>query len=253
MKFFKLKELRGVDEDSREIAILHQNIIKKKKFLNKLYMDFYKIFKKESIGAPEGLKIEIGSGGDFIKNIIPETITSDVLCVPNVDMNFSAEKMPFKDNSLSCIYLLNTLHHIQDNNEFFKECERCLVKEGRIIMIEPSNNGFSRLIYKKFHHEEFNEKAKSWKLNSNKRLSDANIALPWIIFSRDLRLFEKKFPNLELKKIETHTPFRSILSGGVSLKCLIPSWSYPFFKMIDKHFFPKVFGLFYTLKIEKIR
>src|SRR3990172_12660853 len=102
------------DLDSPETTIKRINIIKKKKFLYQIYLDFYKTFKRHSQNIPPGKKVEIGSGAGFLKEVIPEVVTSDVMKLPNCDMQFSAEKMPFADNSLSAIYMLNTFHHIKN-------------------------------------------------------------------------------------------------------------------------------------------
>jgi len=215
-----------------------------------LYIDFYTVFKKECANIPQGLKVELGSGGGFLKEIIPDVITSDVVDIPGVDKIFVAEKMPFKDDSVSVIFLLNTLHHIPNCNDFFKECERCLMKNGKVVMIEPSNTLFSRVFHKNFHHEPFNEKAEEWELkSSDKRLSLSNIALPYIIFIRDKKLFQSRFKKLRLKKIYPHTPFRYILSGGVSMHPLVPSWSYNFFRFVDG-ILGKL-GCFYTITLKK--
>lgn len=248
--FLKIKNVKNIDLDDKMSSVLHQKIIKEKKFLNKLYNDFYNIFKKECSDTPEGLKVEVGSGGGFLKEIIPDVITSDVVDIPNVDKVFSAEKMPFEDNSVSIFFLLNTLHHIPNCNNFFRECERCLIQNGKIVMIEPSNTLFSRFIYRYFHHEPFDEKARNWKLKSNnKRMSLSNQALPYIIFIRDIYLLESKFKKLKLESIVIHTPFRYILSGGVSIRQLMPTWSYSFFKFLDK-LFSKI-GCFYTIILRK--
>ena len=248
--FLKIKNVKEIDLDDKMSSVLHQKIIKEKRFLNKLYTDFYNIFKKECIDIPEGLKVEIGSGGGFLKEIIPDVITSDVVDIPNVDKVFSAEKMPFEDNSVSVFFLLNILHHIPNCNNFFRECERCLIQNGKIVMIEPSNTRFNKFFYKYFHHEPFDEKAKNWELKSNnKRMSLSNQALPYIIFIRDRYLFENKFKKLKLKSIDIHTPFRYILSGGVSIRQLVPTWSYSFFKFLDK-LFSKI-GIFYTIILRK--
>lgn len=248
--FLKIGDVKNLDLNDKMSTVIHQKIIKKKKFLNKLYNDFYNIFKKESVSVPKGLKVEIGSGGGFLKEIIPDVITSDVIDIPNVDKVFSAEKMPFNDKSVSIFLLLDVMHHIPNCNNFFRECERCLVKNGKIVMIEPSNTLFSRFIYRYFHHEPFDEKAENWKLKTNnKRMSLSNQALPYIIFVKDRYLFENKFKKLEIESISTHTPFRYILSGGVSIKQLVPTWSYSFFKFLDKLF--SKFGCFYTIILRK--
>ena len=40
------------------------------------------------------MKIELGSGGGFLKEVINDVITSDVLELPDVDKVFFGEKIP---------------------------------------------------------------------------------------------------------------------------------------------------------------
>ena len=42
-----------------------------------------------------------------------------------------------------------------DSYRFLVELERCLKPGGKIVMIEPANTRFSRLIFRRFHHEMF--------------------------------------------------------------------------------------------------
>ena len=43
-----------------------------------------------------------------------------------------------------------------------------------------------------------------------------------IVFERDRGIFEEEFLCLRLKSVIPHTPFRYILSGGVSFRSLMP-------------------------------
>lgn len=201
--------------DSPITTLNRVKLIKSKFILRNTYINFYKILKTYSKGLPPGKKIEIGSGGGFIKEVIPSTITSDVMKLKNCDMAFSAENMPFKNNSISCFYLMNVFHHIKNPKKALAEFQRCLKKGGKVVMVEPHNSLWSRFIYNNFHHENFNTKA-GWKIEGGGHLSNANGALPWIIFVRDRNKFEKLFPNLIIKYLLPHTPLMYLLSGGLS-------------------------------------
>lgn len=230
-------------------TLLHSDIIKSKGFLKKLYSDFYGEFTEHLADTPEGPSVEVGSGGGFFKDVMEDVITSDVVAVPGIDIVFSAENMPFHDSSLSTIFLLNTLHHIKDPKKFFVEVSRCLKRNGIVVMIEPTNSYLARLIFKNFHHEHFDEKAKKWELSGDGRLSDANQAMPWLIFVRDRKTFELIFPNLSITYLRKHTPFCYWLSGGVSLKQLAPSFSYGLFREMENILSPfrEQMGCFMTV------
>lgn len=160
--------------------------------------------------------------------------------------------MPFKNNSVSGIFMLNVFHHIKDTYLFLKEVTRCLKSEGRVVMIEPANTGWGRFIYTHFHHEPFDPKG-DWRLTKEGPLSSANGALPWIVFHRDRGKFVENFPQLTLKATFCHTPFLYLLSGGVSKKQLVPSGSYKFFKGCESLLRPLSPGLsmFMTVELEK--
>ena len=253
-EFLRTEELRGVDLDSKQALMVERRILRKKNFLRKVYRKFYVILKTESIGVPSGYRVEVGSGPGFIKEMIPGTITSDVIMAEGIDRVFSAEKLPFEKNSVGCIYLVNVLHHMRMPERFLGECERCLKTGGRVIMIETANTPFSRFVYRNFHQEGFDENQKSWHNSHAKRLSDSNQAMAWMIFKRDRKKFEKMFPGLRIVKMKPHTPFTFVLSGGLTMKNLVPSVTYPVFAFLEKLFSPLngAIGLFYTIVLEKV-
>jgi SAM-dependent methyltransferase len=168
---------------------------------------------------PDGKCVELGSGGGFLKNIEPSVISTDILSLPHTDMTFSALNMPFSNSELSALFLLDTFHHIPDSYQFLAEAGRVLKTGGKIIMIEPANSMWSRLIYKNFHHEPFDEKG-GWQIPGAGPMSGANIALPWIVFERDIDLFCSRFPNLKIEEISYHTPLRYLLSGTIKGQAL---------------------------------
>lgn len=231
----RLPELKNWDRslDHPETTVLHGEIIRKKPFLKKLYINWYTMLSEAIQSVPAGEKLEIGSGAGFIKEVIPEVITSDVLDLPGIDKLLNGESLPYENKDLAAIVMVDTLHHIPNPASFFKEASRCLKKGGRIAMIEPANTVWGRFIYQKFHHEPFNPKGE-WTIPSTGPLSGANGALPWILFNRDRDKFCEDFPELTIKEIKYHTPLRYLLSGGVSMKSLVPSFCFGFLSAIDK-------------------
>ena len=241
------------DLDDPNASLAHRDIILKKPFLKRLYNDWYLIFIIKSKEIKNGKYLEIGSGGGFLKDVFPEVITSDILTLPNVDLIFSAEKIPFKENELASIVMLNVFHHIPKPHLFLKEAQRTLIKGGKIIMTEPANSSLARFIYKRFHHEPFDEKGQR-EIKAGNPLSNSNQALPYIYFERDLDLFKKDFPSLKINSINYHSPFSYIISGGVSRSAMLPFFMYNFVKGIEWLFSPfyKQIGLFCSIEIEKI-
>jgi SAM-dependent methyltransferase len=255
IEWLKLPEIRDIENlDDPGVTLLHAKIIRQKSFLKKLYVDFYREFLK-AVPQPRGKTIvELGSGGGFIKDVIANVTTSDILNLPNVDRVFSALDMPFENSSVDAFFMVDVLHHVSDPKAFFKEALRCLKIGGKIVMIEPANTCWSRFIYKNFHHEPFDTQAPRQLAAGGGPLSKANGALPWIIFSRDRRNFEKEFPSLRIVGMKNHTPFRYLLSGGLTLRQLLPAFTYPVVKGIEYVLSPMrdLLGMFQTIELEKV-
>ena len=252
-EIFKLGQARELtDLDRPDTTIAHAEIIREKVFLKRIYIDFYgKI--KAAIGEPEGKYIvELGSGGGCIKEVISNAVTSDVIDLPAVDMAFSAEQMPFGNSSVDAICMIDVLHHIKKPRSFFTEAQRCLKKGGKVVMIEPANTLWGRFIYKNFHHESFDTKA-GWETDKTGPLSDANGALPWIIFQRDRNIFQNEFPNLKIVDINYHTPLRYIISGGLIFRQLLPTLTYRLIVGLENCLSPfgRWLGMFETIVLEK--
>jgi SAM-dependent methyltransferase len=253
IEWLTLPETKGMDLDAPAATLLHAKIIQGKPFLKRVYVDFYNEFRKAVPGAEGKVLVELGSGGGFIKEMIGNVITSDVLELPNVDKVFSAADMPFEKGSVDAFFMFDVLHHITDPRAFFKEALRCLKSYGRIIMIEPANTWWSRFIYKNFHHEVFDTQAQ-WELEEIGPVSHGNGAIPWIIFSRDRQVFENEFPSLKIVAMRNHTPLRYLLSGGLTLRQLVPSFTYPVIKAIEYLLSPanNIFGMFQTILLQKV-
>lgn len=251
-KFLHIKRKFNIDDPLQTENV--SELIRRKAFLKKLYTEWYGLFIKQISNLPEGKFVEIGSGGGFIKQIFSEIITSDVLKLKNMDMLFRAERIPFKNESISGILMINVLHHIFACEDFFSEAQRVLRTGGIIYMIEPANTIFSRIVYKYFHHESFDTYAKEWSFPSSGPLSGANGALPWIIFSRDKDKFLSRYRSLKISHHKLHTPIRYMITGGLSYRSLVPGRCFEAVSLIEKMFTPifPIIAMFQTIQLEKV-
>ncbi len=232
---------------------LHRAILARKPFLRKIYAEHYRRLRAslpESARRP--VVVELGSGGGFLKEVIPDALTSDVLPVSGLDLRMSGTSLPLKTASVDVFFLLDTFHHIPDAAAFLAEASRCLRPGGAIFMMEPANTWWGRLIFRNFHHEPFRPEL-GWEFPSSGPLSSANGALPWIVFRRDRARFQREFARLELRRLQAQMPFRYLLSGGFSLRQLAPSAAFlpaTWLELLLRPFHPWL-GMFYWIEIRK--
>lgn len=252
MGILNLKEVDQYNLDDPRRTVAHGDIIRSKKFLYQLYLEWYNHFKQRGANLPQGHWVELGSGAGFVKEVMPQMLTSDVMELPGLDYVFPGENMPFETGSVAGIFMIDVLHHIPQPALFLKEAERVLAKGGKILMTEPANSAWGRFIYRNFHHEPFEPKG-GWEIPATGPLSGANGALPWIIFERDRQKFEAEFPHLKIESIRYHTPLRYLLSGGVSKRQLAPNISYGLIKGIENALLalsPQI-SMFVTIEITR--
>ena len=253
----KYPNIRNLDyDDTRIMQYMHYNV-KNHGFIRNVYKDFYKKFVEAAKDLDTGKWVELGCGYGFFKEFVKEfngndVIRSDIQSHFNMDMQFSAEDIPFTDNTISAFFMLGVLHHVKNCENMFKEIERTLKPGGRLVMIEPYNNKFASFMYKISHHEPFDPKD-GWYIQGDKAMSCANLALPWIIFERDRSIFESKFPNLVIKRIELHSPIIFQISGAGAYNTFLPGFSFPLFKFIELLLKPfnRQLAMWMTIVLEK--
>jgi SAM-dependent methyltransferase len=224
---------RGLNIDDPDTTRLRQRIIEEKVFLRQIYIEWYEAV-VASLPLKPGPILELGSGAGFLRDFIPDLISSDIIHCPEINLLLDGQRLPFAEKMLRAIVMVNTLHHIPNPRLFFSEAIRCLQRGGVVIMIEPWFTPWSSLIYTKFHHEPFNPEAVNWEFPTSGPLSGANGALRWIIFYRDRTQFEREFSEFVIKTRKPLMPFRYLLSGGLSMRCLVPGWTFGFWRQFEK-------------------
>lgn len=240
---------RGLSVDDPEFRSVSRQLIKNKPFLKKIYDEWYLLI-ISSLPTGNGYILEIGSGSGYCADLLPGVVTSDILLLPGIDMVLNAcEHFPFEDSSLKAVVMVNSFHHLSIPEFFLRETFRCLRTGGRLIMIEPWVTPWSRLVYRKLHHEPFDPDVTKWEFHLSGPLSSANGAMPWIVFRRDQAKFEELFPGFVIKKIVPFMPFRYLLSGGVSMRPLMPGCLFGFWKIFETLF--QWAAMFAVIEIEK--
>ena len=144
---------KNKDIDDPETTIIRKQIIQKKKYLNKIYYEWYNTL---IANIPNNSRyLEIGSGAGFIKKIKPDIITSEFFQIEGVDKVIDAQNISFEDQELDGILMIDVFHHISNIEKFFEEAKRCIKPGGQILMIEPWNTRWSKFVFTKLHHENF--------------------------------------------------------------------------------------------------
>lgn len=215
---------RDIDLDDPKTTSLRRQIIQSKPFLRRIYDDWYRWI-ADQIPDGEGGVLELGSGAGYFDQIVPAAITSEIFQVPGVRCVLDGQQMPFGDGALKAIVMSDVLHHLPQVRKFFAEAVRTLRPGGVVAMVEPWNTPWSRLVYQNLHHEPFRPDAEAWEFPSTGPLSGANGALPWICFVRDRGRFEREFPQLAIERVQPIMPLRYLLSGGVSMRSLMPGFA----------------------------
>ena len=222
--------------DHKKIDYKNRKIYQNKGLIKIIYNNYYKNIKKYIYLSDKKKILELGSGGGNIKKVIKECITSDQFKNKNIDRIENIYKINFKKNSISNIILIDVFHHLQFPSLALKEIHKVLIKNGRIIMVEPAMGLIPRIVYKIFHYEPngFNLRIKWNNIPKKIPLSNQYFAaqsIPWrAFFLKELNLKSK----YSIKLIKPFSDFAFLLSGGYSYKALYPKILYSLIKLIDK-------------------
>jgi len=224
---------QSLDDPAR--ADLLKRRIQGKQFLRRFYAEVYARYAGSLARCPaEGVALELGSGMGFVKERLPAIFKTDVLLYPGLDGVVDATHLPFEDGSLRFIAMLDVFHHIPDVGAFLAEAERCLRPGGRIFMVDQYPGWLSEPLYRYVHNEPYRPEALEWRFDTTGPLSGANGALAWIVFRRDLRLFQKRYPRLRLEAYRPHSPIRYWISGGLKGWTLVPGSAFPLATGLDR-------------------
>jgi len=212
---------------------LHLDIWSKKEVTREIYKEWYQMLTASMLNDG-GETLELGSGTGNYKKFNNKIIASDIQKSEFIDVCLNAEFLPFSDNTLSNILLIDVIHHLSDPLFFMDEAFRTLKKGGRIILLEPFPSLFSRIVYFLFHKEPFkyNVDYFSGSHQHNKNPWDSNQAIPYLLFFKNINKFKSKY-NVNIVKKEKLAFFLYPLSGGFEGPSLINLKLYKLLKPIE--------------------
>ena len=194
---------------------------KQKPVLKIVYDDFY-----DRIAAVcnPGRTIEIGGGIGNLKYRLSNIVATDVQFAPWLDCVADAQALPFSDSSAANIVMVDVLHHVEFPVKFFREAQRVLQPNGRIIMIEPAITWGSTLFYRLLHHEPVRTSADpliDGTPDAHRDPYASNQAIPTLVATKHLDRFRRLFPALQLTRTDWFSFFVYPLSGGFKTWSLI--------------------------------
>ncbi len=219
-----------------------------------------KYIEKDDIG------LEVGAGASFSKEFIinKNFKTSDCANYQHIDYkNIDAHSTGFEDNSFDYVIASNMVHHLSFPLKFFKEMNRILKKDGKLIIYEPYASILLQLVEIIMRHEGFDWTKNVWNesitATEEEDAWSGNIAIPHLLFD-DSDKFKKKLGSyfkIEYDKILHELSFLN--SGGVYSKTFYIPLNYFFLNLIDKIYyfltkpFPKIFAIGRRIILKKVQ
>lgn len=218
---------------------VHRLTLQKKRMIREVFTEFHHdimMLDRKYFENVEGLRIELGAGVCPIRDTYPDVLATDVVSDPSFDLVLDALSMDLADGSVRALYGQNCFHHFSKAELFFQEVVRVIAPGGGVILVEPYYGPFARLIFTRlFETESFDMGAEEWENVAEGPMVGANQALSFIVFVRDRRLFEQRFPQLEIiYNAPFHNYLRYLLSGGVNFKQIIPDALIGMVKLFEK-------------------
>lgn len=225
--------------DARQVYEVHRAAWDRKPLLRQCYTDFF-----EQIGANRscvpGVDIELGAGQGCYKQFRPQTRACDVVPCPWLDFAADASQLPIAPGTAANIIMIDVLHHLSQPAGFFEDAAKTLAPGGRLIMVEPFVSAFSWPVYRFIHQECMDTGVQPLASGNGQCLLpdddpwSGNNAIPKLIFWRHYDLFRRRFPTL---RIIVRRPFAILmypLTGGFESRSLLPRWSAPVVRAVER-------------------
>jgi SAM-dependent methyltransferase len=167
--------------------------------------------------------VELGAGPGFFREYFPESISTDVIFTPWVDVVCDGCRTPFRDASAGAVVMLDVIHHLPKPLDFLAEMSRILQPGGRLVAIEPWITAPSYILYRYFHHEDC---ALSIDIaepfhSTGKQAFDGNAAIPYQLVRR---LRTHPAVGLKLIRCEPFLGLAYLATLGFKRQRSVPVW-----------------------------
>lgn len=92
--------VRNLDPDEIDLILAHRDVLRHKPMLRRLFQGFYRECRavdERQFSGVNGLRLEIGSGSSFFKEVYPDVWSSDSKPLLFVDFAARGEQLPVRD------------------------------------------------------------------------------------------------------------------------------------------------------------
>ena len=185
--------------------------------------------------------IEVGSGAGFAKDYIKNQNfkLTDLGNDSHLDYkNVDAQNTNLEEKSLDYVIASNMIHHIPYPIKFFKEMNRILKKNGKLIIFESYCSLIFQLATIIMKHEGFNFTLNVWDekqpKSDEKDAWHGNIAVPHLIFDNKKNFNEHLGSLFEIEYEKLTECFIFLNSGGVTSKTMCIPMNNFFLNMLNK-------------------
>ena len=90
---------RGLDIDDPQTTNLRQQIIQEKSFLRQIYQEWYRAI-VAVLPPGQGAVLELGAGGGFMSDFVPDLITSELFYCPKIRTVLDGSSLPFANDAI---------------------------------------------------------------------------------------------------------------------------------------------------------
>jgi len=224
---------------ARERLERHAAIWSARPLLRQIYRRYHGTIDRARCSVA-GSDIEIGAGHGSFAELRPNTVSCDIVPCPWLDCAADASRLPFADESLANIVMIDVLHHVDRPADFFDGAARALASGGRILLIEPYVSPVSWVAWHYFHNENIDIQARPLETDDSCEdlgASDpweANVAVPTLLFWRDIEAFHRRFPVLSVIRRERFDSLLFPLSGGFEMRQWVPLSLAPVVRAVER-------------------
>jgi SAM-dependent methyltransferase len=206
--------------------------------------------------------VEIGAGCGNFKRFFPDAVATDVIQTGQwIDQMVDARQLPFGAGTIGNFVLIDCLHHLPRPISFIRNAIGALRPGGRIVLLEPAANLWSRIVWRLCHHEPVDLTADFFGDQDraepeNPGFTYANMATGHILFGRDASRLEQAVPGCRVVKVQWSDALLYPATGGFSYVSLLPSrWieaAHPWELRLTPKWLARRVGLRMLIVVEKL-